>query len=327
MNLWKLSAGTACMISKKKIKADALPTTAYIMLGEKCSNRCQFCAQSRESTSRADLLSRVTWPSFSSEEAVVGIASSYEEGGIKRACLQVVQSPGSWETTVTALELLHHESAVPICVAGYIDTARQAEELVAKGAERICIALDAAIPELYEKVKGGKWDTRWNLLLNCAQALPGRITTHLIVGLGESEEAMVERIGACVERGIRVGLFAFTPVRGTVLEQQLPPTIGQYRRIQIAHELLKKGYKQTAIRYCNGKITEFQVPTEELLRVVTDGQVYQTSGCDDCNRPYYNERPGGVMYNYPRPLTYGEVAKAIWECEILRGEQHELANY
>ena len=34
MNLWKISAGTACVIGKKKIKADALPTTAYIMLGE-----------------------------------------------------------------------------------------------------------------------------------------------------------------------------------------------------------------------------------------------------------------------------------------------------
>ena len=187
MNRWKLSAGTAYVIGKKKIKSDALPTTAYIMLGEKCSNQCQFCAQSRESTSRADLLSRVTWPVFSSKEAVDGIKSSYGEETIKRACLQVVQSPGSWETTLTALDLLHNNTPVPICVSGYLDTPAQAEELVARGAERVCIALDAAIPEIYEKVKGGKWDARWNLLLGCAQALPGRITTHLIVGLGESE--------------------------------------------------------------------------------------------------------------------------------------------
>lgn len=327
MKPWKLSAGTAYVIGKKKIKSDALPTTAYIMLGEKCSNQCQFCAQSRESTSRADLLSRVTWPTFSSREAISGIENSYGEGTIKRACLQVVQSPGSWETTVGALDLLHDNSSVPICVSGYLDTSQQAEELVARGAERVCIALDAAIPEIYEKVKGGKWATRWNLLLECAQALPGRITTHLIVGLGESEEAMVERIKACIDRGIRVGLFAFTPVRGTLLERQLPPGIGQYRRIQIAHELLRMGYQESVISYHDGKISEFNLPQEELLKIVTNGQIYQTSGCDDCNRPYYNERPGGTIYNYPRPLTYGEVAKAIWECEIIRGEHDELANY
>lgn len=327
MNLWKLSAGTACVIGKKKIKADALPTTAYIMLGEKCSNNCQFCAQSRESTSRADLLSRVTWPAFSSDEAVAGINHSYGDGAIKRACLQVVQSARSWDTTVTALNLLHNSSAVPICVSGYLDTAQQAEELVARGAERVCIALDGATPEIYEKVKGGKWARKWNLLLECAKALPGRITTHLIVGLGESEEDMVQRMAACIDQGIRVGLFAFTPVRGTAWANKLPPTIGQYRRIQIAHHLLKMGYKQTIIGYQNGKIAEFKVPQEELLRVVTNGQVYQTSGCDDCNRPYYNERPGGLIYNYPRPLTYVEVTKAIWECEIIRGEYDELASY
>ncbi len=327
MNLWKLSAGTACVIGKKKIKADVLPTTAYIMLGEKCKNNCQFCAQSRDSEANANLLSRVTWPAFSRDEAAAGIGDSYKVGKIKRACLQVVHNADSWDTTVNALELLHGSSAVPICVSSHLETVEQARELVARGAQRICIALDGATPEIYEKVKGGKWASKWNLLLTCAQALPGHITTHLIVGLGESEEDMVHRMAACIDQGIRVGLFAFTPVRGTPWASQLPPAIGQYRRIQIAHHLLKSGYKQSVIAYRNGCIAEFKVPKEELLRIVTDGQVYQTSGCDDCNRPYYNERPGGLIYNYPRPLTYSEVAKAIWECEIIRGEHDELANY
>lgn len=327
MNLWKVSAGTACVIGKKQMKADALPTTAYIMLGEKCSNNCLFCAQSLRSTARADLLSRVTWPAFPQEDVLGGIAASYNNGQIKRTCLQVVQSPGSWETTVTALELLHTSSSVPICVSGYLDRVEQAIELVDKGTERICIALDAATPAIYERVKGRTWSNKWELLLECGQTLPGRITTHLIVGLGETEEEMVQRLAACIEQGIRVGLFAFTPVRGTAWANKLPPQIGQYRRIQIAHELLKRGYPQRVICYFQGSIIEFKVPKEELLRIVMDGQIYQTSGCDDCNRPYYNERPGGLIYNYPRPLTNSEIAKAIVECEIIRGEYDELANY
>lgn len=325
MSLWKLSAGTACVMGKKKMKADVLPTAAYIMLGEKCSNNCQFCAQSRDSEARADLLSRVTWPAFSKEEAAAGIKGTYEAGTIKRACLQVVHSVDSWEMTINALELLHGSSTVPICVSSHLETVKQARELAAKGAERICIAIDAATPALYRKVKNGQWASKWSLLLECAKALPGRITTHLIVGLGESEEEMVSRMAACTDKGIRIGLFAFTPVRGTAWAEHHPPSIAHYRRIQIAHHLLSSGYKQDVMGYQNGAVSGFNIPIEELLRILADGKAFQTSGCDDCNRPYYNERPGGLMYNYPRRLNSAEVAKAIEECEIIKGECDELA--
>jgi len=326
MNLWKLSTGTACVIGKKKMKAEVLPTTAYIMLGEKCRNNCQFCAQSRDSEARADLLSRVTWPAFPREEAAAGIGASYGEGAIKRACLQVLHHADSWDATVGALELLHSSSALPICVSSQLETVVQVRELVARGAQRVCIALDAATPEVYAQVKDGQWAPKWSLLLECAQALPGHITTHLIVGLGESEEDMVNRMATCIDRGITIGLFAFTPVRGTHWAACQPPSIAHYRRIQIAHYLLKNGYRQDVIGFQNGCISEFNVPEEELLALVTDGQAFQTSGCDDCNRPYYNERPGGLMYNYPRHLTFLEITKAIQECGIIKGEHDELAN-
>jgi biotin synthase len=50
--------------------------------------------------------------------------------------------------------------------------------------------------------------------------------------------------------------------------------------------------------------------------VPLSGEAFETSGCPDCNRPYYNEQPGGPLYNYPRPLTAEEVAQAIQEMEI-----------
>lgn len=327
MSRWKLSAGTACAIGKKKIKTDVLPTTAYIMLGEKCQNNCRFCAQSRESEARENMLSRVTWPAFSGEEAADSIGNAYAASTIKRACLQVVQSAESWGSTIDALKVIGDRSVIPICVSSHIDTVAQARELVARGAERVCIALDAATPELYQKVKGGHWASRWRLLMECGEALPNRITTHLIVGLGESEEDMVGTMADCIKQGITIGLFAFTPVRGTEWADHMPPPISQYRRIQIAHHLLKHGYKQEKILYQNGQISGFEIPIEELLTVLADGKAFQTSGCDDCNRPYYNERPGGVMYNYPRSLTSLEVSKAIYECEVVRRENDELANY
>jgi biotin synthase len=149
------------------------------------------------------------------------------------------------------------------------------------------------------------------------------MTTHLIVGLGESEEDMAEIIAACVERNITVGLFAFTPVKGTVWASRLPPDIGHYRRIQIAHQLFKAGYGRTAVLYREKKIVGFSI--EDLKTVLAGGAAFQTSGCPDCNRPFYNERPGGVMYNYPGPLTPEEFAGALSEAGIFGEENHEMA--
>jgi biotin synthase len=50
-----------------------------------------------------------------------------------------------------------------------------------------------------------------------------------------------------------------------------------------------------------------------LNDILQDGAAFQTSGCQGCNRPYYNERPGGVMYNYARPLSPEEAQAAIAE--------------
>jgi biotin synthase-related radical SAM superfamily protein len=48
-----------------------------------------------------------------------------------------------------------------------------------------------------------------------------------------------------------------------------------------------------------------------LKEILSSGAAFQTSGCKDCNRPYYNERPSGPLYNYPRPLSQEEIAEAI----------------
>jgi biotin synthase-related radical SAM superfamily protein len=47
-----------------------------------------------------------------------------------------------------------------------------------------------------------------------------------------------------------------------------------------------------------------------------DGEAFCTAGCPGCNRPFYNERPAGPMYNYPRPLTPAEVEAACSEMAL-----------
>ncbi|MCX7781693.1 MAG: radical SAM protein [Negativicutes bacterium] len=309
MSLWKLSAGTASVLGLRRVVCDAPPTTAYVMLGEKCRHNCSFCAQARDSQAKTSLLSRVTWPEAAAGRAVAGIASAHAAGKIKRVCLQVVNSENSWQETLQSLAALQADALVPVCVSGNVTAVSDAEILIAAGADRVSIALDAATPAVHKRAKGGSWEWRWRLLCDCAAALPGRIATHLIVGLGESEEEMVGILADCIERGITVGLFAFTPIRGTAWADYPPPPLGQYRRVQIAHYLLRQGYSRNDIIFNEGRITALRMADWQTL--LADGRAFETSGCPDCNRPYYNERPGGVLYNYPRPLADEEIKRAI----------------
>ena len=323
---WKISAGTASVLGKKRVKSDAQPTTAYLMLGEQCQNNCCFCSQARDSAAKNSLLSRITWPECPAEEVTAGIAAAYHRGQLKRACLQVVTSSANLAQTFDAVKQLHAMSPVPICVASELDTLEQARNLFKAGSERICIALDAATEALHQVIKGGSWEQKWQLLVDCAQAFPGRIATHIIVGLGETEQELVTTLADCLKRKITVGLFAFTPIKGTAWGERLAPDIGCYRRIQIAHYLLQHGCSLDQVVFDKGRIAGFDC--DSLEQSLADGRAFETSGCPDCNRPYYNERPGGILFNYPRPLTRRECLLAIAESGIV-GEvpRNELASH
>lgn len=313
----KCSAGTAKALGMKQIKVDALPTTAYLMVGERCSNDCSFCPQARSSGARADLLSRVTWPGFDSEMIIQGIAQAFSGGQIKRTCLQVVESKDALTRTKQVLQSLHRSSEVPVCVSSSAGGIETVAELIKLGADRVSLALDAACARVFARHKGRSWDQKVKLIREAALAFPGRISTHLIVGLGETEEEMLYTVQQMIDLGVTVAMFAFTPVKGTYLEHANPPALSQYRRIQAAHRLMMKGLcRFEQMSFAEGRLTGFGVEQDKWVHELADGEAFRTSGCPDCNRPYYNEKPGGLMYNYPRPLSPDECQQVLQEMEM-----------
>ena len=137
----------------------------------------------------------------------------------------------------------------------------------------------------------------------------GKVSTHLLVGLGETEQEMIETIQWCVENGIHPALFSFTPIPGTTLEHNNSPTISHYRRIQLARYLIVQ--RKTRFEKMNfnekGCIVDFRVSQAQLENTVRSGKPFLTSGCPNCNRPYYNEKPSGPLYNFPRHPTSQEI--------------------
>jgi biotin synthase len=189
--------------------------------------------------------------------------------------------------------------------------------LAKAGTQRIGIPLDAVTKEVFDKIKGFQangpynWEKQLRLLRDATEVFgKGMVSTHLIVGIGETEKEMVKMVQDCVDMSVVPGLFAFTPVLGTALESNRPPNIDQYRRIQLArHLILHKIARYENMKFDENQLTDYGVKEQILSKIVETGKPFLTSGCPDCNRPYYNERPGGTIYNYPSKLTQRQVVQ------------------
>jgi biotin synthase len=205
---------------------------------------------------------------------------------------------------------------VPISISCQPQNSIHIKELAEAGAERIGIPLDAASEKIFDKIKGlaaggpYNWKNQFKLLSEAVHIFgKGKVSTHLIVGLGETEKEMVEIIQKCVDMSVLPALFAFTPIAGTALESIPPPPIQRYRRIQIARHLIVHGIARYADMRFDGEgcISDFGVTKQTLMQIIQTGEPFLTSGCPNCNRPYYNEKPSGPIYNYPRKISGEEL--------------------
>jgi biotin synthase-related radical SAM superfamily protein len=325
----RVSIGTASVLGLTECWLDEKPTTAYLMTytEDGCIANCAFCPQARGSLSSRSLLSRVLWPDYATEEVVEGLKQ--QDGIISRVCIQAVNYPGFFDDVLTLLREIVDATDLPVSLDTIPLNKDQMETLRDAGLDRISIPLDAATPELFDEVKGRSaggpytWHSHVEALGAAVEVFgEGRVFTNLIVGLGETEEEVVELMQRLVDAGVMTALYAFTPVEGTKLADQPQPNLNAYRRIQLARHLITKGLAHfETIDFGEGRRVEnFGVDAETLESALADGEAFRTSGCPGCNRPYYNERPSGPFYNYPRSLTPEE---ARTEAELLELKENE----
>jgi biotin synthase len=262
------------------------------------------------------MLARVTWPAFPTKQVTEKIASAAKTGTVKRVCIQALSYPAVHRDLISITKLIHSNSNVPISLSCPPFTKAQFKELAEAGADRISIALDAATEQLFNKVKGQQtqspyqWKRQHQALKEAVEVFgKDQVYTHLIVGLGETEKQITETIQQCTDSGIYPSLFAFTPIQGTTLENMHQPPIESYRRVQLArHLIIHHKTRCENMKFDHEqRIADYGTPKTILHRIIQDGTAFCTSGCPECNRPYYNERPSGPMYNYPRPPTPQEI--------------------
>jgi len=330
-----VSIGTAAVLGLADVAMDVAPTTAYLMLGGRCRMACAFCAQAHTSSAPAINLSRITWPPFDEREVLDRLGEAAARDDFRRVCLQVTAGQDYLRRTFELVEAVRGVCDLPVDAAILPHNIDQVEALLGVGVEHIGFGLDAACERVFRRVKRarpepspepldfardklrrresrrGDWERNLKLVEESARRFPGHVAVHLIVGLGETEQEMAEMIQRMHDLGVIVGLFAFTPVRGTAMQNQPPPPLDTYRRMQVARHLISHDLAtlEDFAFSAEGRLVSFG--QLDLAETLADGVVFQTSGCPHCNRPFYNERPGGPLYNYPRPLTLAEVLTAV----------------
>ena len=314
----RVSIGTVGVLGLEDVRLDVPPTTAYLMTYTEgsCLANCAFCAQARDCDSERDRLSRVIWPVYSWEAVLEGFRNPKMDA-LERVCIQVINYPGFAQDLLDMVKDIRGTTQLPVSV----DTCPVSRDIMEKlrdaGVERLNIPMDAATVELFDKVKGKdiggpyRWGKHIEAIREAVDVFgPGMVGSNLIVGLGETEEEAVTLIQTLYEMNVGTALFAFTPLRGTKLEAMEQPPLDSYRRIQVARYLISMGLiTQGDITFKDGRIRGFGV--KNLKEALADGSAFQTSGCPGCNRPFYNEKPSGPFYNYPRRLSRSEVSDIL----------------
>jgi len=290
----RASYGTLQLLGLKAGEFPWNPRTAFLLIGNKCSGVCSFCPQAK---GESDFVSRITWPVLDESDLFLRLPHTK----LDRICIQGVKEDKVLEEVLNLLIRISQISKAPISVSIYIESLDQAEGIFEAGANNVSLAIDCSSERVSQEIKGQNLSKLVDMLKTLAKSHPGRVTTHLMMGLGETEQELVELARNLIKSDINVSLFAFTPLQGTPLENLPQPSIRRYRIIQAILAVLRKN-NDWEIVYENGIIKNYG-----QVKAMLEPSDFQTPGCKGCNRPFYNEKPGTKPYNFPNPPDLEDV--------------------
>ncbi len=288
-----------------------------------CSANCSYCGLQKLRAGRYDEKSfiRVDWPLYPTDEVIRRMEEREDE--IERVCISMITRRKAVQDTMEIARRIKERTDIPISflISPTVILPGDLENFKKSGADKIGVAIDAATPELFDRHRGKgvkgphKWDKYISVFKEAVSVFgKGNVGSHFIVGLGETEKEMVKAIQFIKDLGGETHLFSFFPEPGSLLENQNPPPIGTYRRIQIARYLIDNEKARFEDMKFNEKdqIIDFGI---DITPYIEQGECFMTSGCVGkkgrvaCNRPYANERPGDNIRNYPFPPEPHDIEK------------------
>ena len=310
--------GTLGVLGLELVQMDTPPTTAYLQIytEKRCAANCLFCAQAKGSGADITRIARGMYVPADLEAVVRRLKMAYDRGYLARACVQTALYGEWWEDTIYLIKRIRGESGIPVSLSVFPLTERQYGELKALGVNELVIPLDACTPGLFDKIKGNgaggpySWEGHMDGLKRAARIF-GKVGTHLMLGIGETDEEAVRVIDELNGCKINAALFSYTYVPGAqlFLEQDDKDNIRHYRAVQLARYLINEGMASYGdMKFSYGMLTDFGVGKNAIMKIIEDGKAFQTSGCPECNRPMANETFSRI-YNFPRRPDEREIEK------------------
>ncbi len=294
-----------------------------------CKASCSYCglAHNRQEDASKTFI-RVKWPSYSLDEILMRMLNRNHP--FKRICVSMITHNHAMDDTITIVRRLRANTDLPVSGLLAPTVMKGKQDLLAlkeSGLERVGIAIDAANEDLFIQHRGTqvggphRWSRFWDTVADAVE-IYGQymVGIHLIVGLGESEQSMVQTIYRAYRMGALTHLFSFFPEGGSLMQDRPQPPLGMYRRVQIARYLINQGLIDiNDITFSTqGQIIDYGV---DITPCILEGAAFMTSGCPGadgqvaCNRPFGNERASEPMRNYPFPPSESDVdmiRKQIW---------------
>jgi biotin synthase len=279
---------------------------------EGCQAICSYCGFSTSGHRHVNPGTLVqTWPILSVDEIISRVNEN--TGSLERICLSMVVHPDGVEDTTFLIDRFRRETdlKVSVLVNPSLLNDGDIEAFHVTGADRAIVAIETATRDLFNQHGGmdnpHQWEKYWLALGDAAAAFGGDKTgTHLIAGLGETEQQMVNTIQRARDLGASTYLFSFFPDPGSILKNAEPCPSGQFRRIQLARFLIDCSLVVDSQMDFDEheRITGFGLRGTELDDIVDTGEPFTASGCPGktmncaCNRPYA-DGPAGDIRSYP----------------------------
>jgi biotin synthase len=289
---------------------------------EGCVGRCAYCGLSKSRTISGswneNSFIRVDWPVIALDEIIIKLKSGFCSH-VERVCVSMITNKKACEDTLKIVSELHKNvDLISALVTPMIIDKRWLYNLKESGTDMVGIAVDAATPELFEKLRGQgvggahKWSKYWRIIKEALEVFgKNKVGIHLMVGVGETEEEMVKTIQRTYNLGAQVHLFSFFPEKESLMKDVFQPNIGSYRRIQLARYLIQhRIISAKDMEFSEkGRLKNFGIRKIKLDEIINNGVSFMTSGCpgktmnNSCNRPFANCSPYqaymGEMRNFP----------------------------
>jgi biotin synthase len=306
----RASLGTLGVLGLEMIQMDTPPTTAYLQIytEKRCNANCQFCAQAKGSSADLTHIARGMYIPYDLGTVVSRLKIAYDRGYLARACIQTALYDSWWWDTVHLIKMIRDNSQIPISLSVFPVSNERFEVIRSLNVNEIVIPLDACTAELFNKIKGKSaggpysWESHMDGIKR-ASGIFQKVGTHLLIGLGETDEDAIRLISELWGNNVNAALFSYTYVPGTqfeVAEKSQNEIIRHYRAVQLArHLIVEKLADYPNMRFENNIICDFGIDENMLLPVIEDGRAFQTSGCPDCNRPMANETFSRI-FNFPK---------------------------